>query len=174
MALITAHFKELLREPAVLFWGIIFPILMSLGLGAAFTKKSDIIRNIAVVENNSDSLSRINNFISAHADTSFHASGSQRIVITDKQLGNTTLIFRKETWNNAIVLLKRGRISVIMKENDGHLEYHFDPLNPDAQLTFLKLSSIFGKNQIRTLESNQSIKPLTLVGTRYIDILNPA
>ena len=36
--LIKAHFKELIREPGVLFWGIVFPILMSLGLGVAFTQ----------------------------------------------------------------------------------------------------------------------------------------
>ncbi len=177
VALIMAHLKELLREPAVLFWGIIFPILMSLGLGAAFTKKSDIIRKIALVENTpgsiSDSSSRIESFIDLHADTSYHVSGSQRIIIPDKQLGNTTLIFQKETWDNAIILLKRGIISVIMDAKNGHVDYHFDPLNPDAQLIFLKLSSIFGKNQIKTIESSQSIKPLTLVGTRYIDFLIP-
>jgi ABC-2 type transport system permease protein len=50
MLLFSAHSKELLREPGVLFWGIIFPILMSLGLGIAFTKKADVIINIAVVE----------------------------------------------------------------------------------------------------------------------------
>jgi len=31
--------RELIREPGVLFWGIVFPILMTVGLGLAFTKK---------------------------------------------------------------------------------------------------------------------------------------
>ncbi|MCX6803237.1 MAG: hypothetical protein NTY48_01555 [Candidatus Diapherotrites archaeon] len=47
--LIAASFREIVREPGVLFWGIGFPILMSLGLGIAFTKKPDIIRKVAVV-----------------------------------------------------------------------------------------------------------------------------
>ena len=51
--------------------------------------------------------------------------------------------------------------------------YHFDPLNPDAQLTFLKLSNILGKNEIHTLRAGQSVKPLTLTGTRYIDFFIP-
>ena len=47
--LISALFREIIREPGVLFWGILFPILMSLGLGIAFTKKADVLRKVAVI-----------------------------------------------------------------------------------------------------------------------------
>ena len=47
--LVLANVRELVREPGVLFWGIIFPILMSLGLGVAFTKKKDLVATIAVI-----------------------------------------------------------------------------------------------------------------------------
>ena len=50
--LISAYFKEIIREPGVLFWGIAFPILMSLGLGIAFTKKPNVERDVAVIANN--------------------------------------------------------------------------------------------------------------------------
>ena len=177
LVLIVAHFKELIREPAVLFWGIIFPMLMSLGLGAAFTKKSDIIRTVAIVDNNvtslTDTSTRIGSFLAVHADADYHVANSERVTIPDKELGKTTLIFHKETWDDATVLLKRGRLSVIVVENKGHIVYHFDPLNPDAQLTFLKLSAILGKNEIHTLAAGQSVKPLTLAGTRYIDFFIP-
>jgi hypothetical protein len=43
-------FREIIREPGVLFWGILFPILMSLGLGVAFTKKMDVTRKVAVID----------------------------------------------------------------------------------------------------------------------------
>lgn len=46
--LTSALFREIIREPGVLFWGILFPILMSLGLGLAFTKKADVVRKVAV------------------------------------------------------------------------------------------------------------------------------
>src|SRR5665647_354706 len=49
--LISALFLEIIREPGVLFWGILFPILMSLGLGLAFTKKADVIRKVAIINN---------------------------------------------------------------------------------------------------------------------------
>jgi ABC-2 type transport system permease protein len=48
---------ELTREPGVLFWGILFPILMSLGLGLAFTRKPETIRKVAVITT-SDSVSQ--------------------------------------------------------------------------------------------------------------------
>ena len=51
-ALVIAHAKELMREPAVLFWGIIFPILMALGLGIAFTQKSETTNRIGLIEKN--------------------------------------------------------------------------------------------------------------------------
>ena len=49
MASYLALFREITREPGVLFWGILFPILMSLGLGLAFTKKADVTRKVAVI-----------------------------------------------------------------------------------------------------------------------------
>ena len=51
LQLANALSKEILREPGVLFWGILFPILMSIGLGIAFTKKTDVLRKVAVIMN---------------------------------------------------------------------------------------------------------------------------
>jgi len=48
--LITAHFAEILREPAVIFWGVVFPILMAWGLGIAFTQKSEVNFKMAIVK----------------------------------------------------------------------------------------------------------------------------
>jgi ABC-type multidrug transport system permease subunit len=46
-------------------------------------------------------------------------------------------------------------------------------MNSDAELTYLKLSSIIGAGDILTVSSNSEIKPLTVTGTRYIDFLVP-
>ncbi|HRR93437.1 MAG TPA: hypothetical protein P5348_05575, partial [Bacteroidales bacterium] len=50
LQLTKAFSLELLREPGVLFWGILFPVLMALGLGFAFTKKPVTLRKVAVIE----------------------------------------------------------------------------------------------------------------------------
>ena len=76
-------------------------------------------------------------------------------------------------WDDAIRFLKRGTINVLLLGKGDSVEYHFDPMNPDAQLTYLKLSTIVGNGVIQSFRSNTEIKPLTVTGTRYIDFLVP-
>jgi ABC-type multidrug transport system permease subunit len=88
-------------------------------------------------------------------------------------MGNTTLLFYKTSWQDAMIMLKRGNISVVMSEDSGMIRYHFDPVNPDAQLTYLKISKFFGGEMLTIGNKNESIEPLTVTGTRYIDFLVP-
>ena len=76
-------------------------------------------------------------------------------------------------WDEGMKLLKRGTINVILTGLTDSVEYHFDPMNSDAELTYLKLSSIVGKGKIAEVRTNSEIKPLTIKGTRYIDFLVP-
>ena len=179
--LTSALFREIIREPGVLFWGILFPILMSLGLGIAFTKKADVIRKVAVIlpvekPELTDSTSVLTNFLDRNCDMN-KSSGSDdyrwKLVLKDDKLGNSVFFFYEMNWQKAMMLLKRGTVNVVLIDRDGITEYHLDPLNPDAQLTYMKLNAIIGKGKIVTSESNPSIKPLTVTGTRYIDFLVP-
>ena len=68
---------------------------------------------------------------------------SYRITIPDDKLGNTTFTFRIMDWQKAMILLKRGNLTMIIDEKNGQINYHFDPLNPDAQLIYLKLFNLF-------------------------------
>jgi ABC-type multidrug transport system permease subunit len=52
-------------------------------------------------------------------------------------------------------------------------EYHFDPMNSDAELTYLKLSSIIGEGEVMPVKNYAEIRTLTVTGTRYIDFLVP-
>jgi len=176
--LINAHFKELIREPGVLFWGIVFPILMSLGLGVAFTQKTDIVRKVAVIKKSSGdhSFSKLDSLFSFQGQTvatQSRDSFEYSITLPDEQLGNTTFLFRKTGWDEAMLMLKRGKINLILEEKDGKTEYHFDPLNPDAQLSYIKLSGLLEKKKIQPESERPIIKSLTLTGTRYIDFLVP-
>jgi ABC-2 type transport system permease protein len=172
--LTSAHFKETIREPGVLFWGIVFPILMSLGLGIAFTKKQDTERKVAMIEQPHSAVldsTMLSGFYTIQSSTSDSAAYS--LIIKNKKLGNTTIHFYKMDRNEAILALKRGKINVFLEEKDGHIAYSFDPVNPDAQLTYLKLSRVFGKGENLMDENDQNIDPLTITGTRYIDFLIP-
>ena len=76
-------------------------------------------------------------------------------------------------WDEGMKLLKRGTINVILTGSNDSVQYHFDPMNSDAELTYLKLSSIVGKGEVLEVKANSEIKPLTITGTRYIDFLVP-
>lgn len=176
--LINAHFKELIREPGVLFWGIVFPILMSLGLGVAFTQKTDVVRKVAVIQKTSGSnaLSKLDSLFSFRVQkvaTPSRDSFEYSITLPDEQLGNTTFLFRKTGWDEAMLMLKRGKINLILDETNGKTKYHFDPLNPDAQLSYIKLSGLLEQKETLPESYRPVIKSLTLTGTRYIDFLLP-
>ncbi len=179
--LILAHLRELIREPGVLFWGILFPILMSFGLGIAFTKKSDVTRKVAVITE-TDSItgknrpSAVNDFLMDRCEKSSSSRNENwqwKYIIKDEKLGNSIFLFYNMQWRESMQLLKRGTINVILLEKGGNVEYHFDPLNPDAQLTYLKLSGIIGRGDIHNEVNTAEIRPLTITGTRYIDFLVP-
>jgi ABC-type multidrug transport system permease subunit len=177
--LIIAHTKEISREPAVLFWGIIFPILMALGLGIAFTKKTDVTRSIAVVASNPTEFqgeNRFEDYLEDYTQLKFDDGSTDRqfsLTIPSEKMGNTTLLFIPSDWPEAIRLLKRGHINLILELQNDSLVYHFDPLNPEAKLEYLQLSKTFlpGKNSAPRQPRN--VEPLTVSGTRYIDFLVP-
>jgi len=179
--LISALFREIIREPGVLFWGILFPILMSLGLGIAFTKKADVVRKVAVIHSvdrikTENDTGIIYSFLNNKCEKNIpndRDTYNWKYVIKDEKLGNSIFLFYNINWDESMKLLKRGTINVLLIQKDGAAEYHFDPMNPDAQLTYLKLKSILGEGEVKTVVSNAEIKPLTIAGTRYIDFLVP-
>ena len=177
--LTSALFREITREPGVIFWGMLFPILMSLGLGLAFTKKADIVRKVAVSrssEISDNGTSELSRFLQTKCIKQLPVSKEDfkwKYELKDDKLGNTTFLFYELDWSDAMLMLKRGTVNLILQSSDGKTEYHFDPINTDAELTYLKLSSIIGSGEILNIENNSEIRPLTLIGTRYIDFLVP-
>jgi ABC-2 type transport system permease protein len=179
--LIAAEARELIREPGVLFWGILFPILMSLGLGIAFTKKADVVRKVAVIMTSesqqiSDSSSSLFTFLNKNCVSNTLTDKEAykwKLVLKDDKLGNSIFYFYQMDWTKSMMMLKRGTINVVLISNGRATEYHFDPLNSDAQLSYLKLNPLIGTGKIIAAESNQNIRPLTVTGTRYIDFLVP-
>jgi ABC-2 type transport system permease protein len=179
--LIKSLAKELIREPGVLFWGILFPILMSLGLGLAFTKKADVIRKVAVIlktgqDSTAYSTGPLYTFLKNNCTENLMPENSDKewtLKIKNDKLGNSIFYFYDMDWSHAMALLKRGTINVIMIETGKEPEYHFDPQNSDAQLTYIKLNSLIGSGKTFPAETDYNVKPLTVKGTRYIDFLVP-
>lgn len=175
--LFSMHTKTLMREPGVLFWGIVFPLLMALGLGLAFTQKLDVENKIAVIQNTEagvDSTNRFELFLNTRTEKtrdSVTKIQQHKITVTDSKLGNKTYVFENTSRPEAMKMLKRGEISLMIEEKNDSIEFHFDPVNPEAQLTYLNLSRVINNSRITT--KDESVVPLTLKGTRYIDFFVP-
>ena len=170
LQLIKCRFLETLREPEVLFWGIIFPVLISIGLGLAFMQKNETKFNIVLVEGNHTTLDSL---LSIYAQPS---SPNDKTVITwtvrDEALGITHFNFRRSRWPDAVISLKRGEVDLIITDSLANIRYHFDPRNAQAELAFLKLSDLLNSPSI-VKSTQQEISPLTLKGVRYIDFFIP-
>ena len=88
-------------------------------------------------------------------------------------MGSSTFVFIPSTWKEAVRMVKTGKIAVIVEEEGDSIRYHFDPLNPESQLTYIQLSGIFKNPDIKTNPDVAAIEPLDVKGTRYIDFLIP-
>jgi ABC-2 type transport system permease protein len=151
LKLIGVQFKTFFREPAILFWAVLFPILMAWVLGIAFSRKGESLRTVYVTGEQKDER-----------------------VIGEKFFGSETgnafrIKFIPATEAEAVRAIKRGLIALYVEAGNDSLIYHFDPLNPDAQLTHLIIErEISGAAHAKT-----ALQPLKTQGTRYIDFLIP-
>ena len=168
--LIICRFAETLREPEVLFWGIVFPVLISIGLGLAFSQKNESKFNIMRVGTN---YTQIDSLLTIYGQKS-EKNGKEVYAwtVTDATLGNTTYHFIRSSWDEAIISLKRGESDVIITDSLSKVGYHFDPSNAQAQLVYMKLSALI-KSPTHVNHAQQQITPLTLKGVRYIDFFIP-
>ena len=168
--LIVCRFLETLREPEVLFWGIVFPVLISIGLGLAFMQKNETKFNIVLVGSNRTALDSL---LAAYGQADIK---KDKQVITwtvdEESLGVTHFNFTRSNWNDAIISLKRGEIDLIITDSMTTIHYHFDPRNAQAELAYLKLSALL-QSPTNAKTTQQELSPLTLKGVRYIDFFVP-
>ncbi|MCL2650364.1 MAG: ABC transporter permease [Candidatus Azobacteroides sp.] len=162
---------ETIREPEVLFWGIIFPVLISIGLGLAFTQDSETKFRVVIIEK---SPARLDSLLSVYASTETDKQVETHIwKIADKTLGNTVFRFIHNDWKAGIVSLKRGEADLLVSDSLEVTRYHFDPHNSQSQLAYLKLSALLQSPVSSQQISSTDIEPLRLKGVRYIDFLVP-
>jgi len=168
--LIVTQFLETLREPSILFWGIGFPVLITIGLGLAFTQKSESIYRVSIIEGQP---THLDSLLSVHGKVTLERGKS--IVswkITDPTLGDTRFLFSHIEWDEAIIALKRGETDLIVTDTVGEIQYHFDPFSSQSQLVYMKLAGLLKDSAVQTVQE-QNVEPLTLKGVRYIDFLLP-
>ena len=175
LQLLLIQLKEFYREPAALFWSFVFPMLMSLGLGTAFSSnQKEETKRIAIVIENNDTTSTLGKFL--FENTKIEIEKEENITVYSIRQKNywggvTDFRFFVTNIDNSLMLLKRSKVALIITDKKNETRYLFDAQNPEAKLLFMETSSLLKNKSVLT--NNEQIEPLEKIGTRYIDFLIP-
>jgi ABC-2 type transport system permease protein len=151
--LLMARMLELKREPEVVFWVFVFPLLLALGLGIAFRNKpADAVR-VAIV-----------------AGT--ESQDAESLLARSPQHD----LFKMQTLpaDEAQKGFRLGKFDIVI-ESDGKagFEYRYDPARPESVLAKAEvndaLQSSAGRKDVVATKGVTSSEP----GSRYIDFLIP-
>jgi ABC-2 type transport system permease protein len=145
LQLILVRILEFIREPEVLFWGFVFPVLLAAGLGMAFRSSAPQILKVAATDR----------------DIAGQLSHEKSLEV------NLMPVSAAETG------LGTGKIALIVSlDPRGVLVYRYDDTNPEGRLARLladsAIQSVGSQNRIGS-EDDILREP----GSRYIDFLVP-
>jgi ABC-2 type transport system permease protein len=154
--LLRARIIELKREPEVVFWVFIFPLLLAAGLGIAFRNKPADITSVVVIDGASAQKTLA---MLEKSDTS-SAHSSIRATVLDREAALKGFHF--------------GKFDLVIESNpDGSYTYYYDPARPESVLSRAEidaaLQSAAGRKDAVATSSQSSSEP----GSRYIDFLIP-
>ena len=157
--LLWARIIELKREPEVVFWVFIFPLLLAAGLGIAFRNKPADVTSVVVIAG--DGAQKTLAMLQGSADRSSSAKNSTiRATVLDRDA--------------ALNAFHVGKYDLAIDANsDGSYTYYYDPARPESVLSRAEidaaLQSAAGRKDAVTTSSKSSSEP----GSRYIDFLIP-
>ena len=151
--LLWARILELKREPEVVFWVFIFPLLLAAGLGIAFRNKPADVTSVVVIA----------------------GDGAQKtVVMLQNSSGHSTIRATVLDRDAALNAFHVGKYDLAIEANsDGSYTYYYDPARPESVLSRAEidaaLQSAAGRKDALTTSSHSSSEP----GSRYIDFLIP-
>ena len=149
--LLTARMLELKREPEVVFWVFIFPLLLALGLGIAFRNKPGNAVSVAIVAG------------SEHAQTTLTRSPQH-------QLFKAQVLSVDEARKG----FRLGKFDVVIEPNGkGGFEYRYDPARPESVLAKTQVNDALQAAAGRTDAVPTTAVTSSEPGSRYIDFLIP-
>jgi ABC-type multidrug transport system permease subunit len=153
-----ARMRELQREPEVVFWVFVFPLLLAAGLGIAFRNKPSDASSVAIVAGPGAQEAQ------ALLERSPQRS-SFKIAVQDGEAARKG--FRLGKYD--LVIEPKGS----EPDGSGALRYRYDPARPESVLARAEvndaLQSSAGRKDVVATELVTSSDP----GSRYIDFLIP-
>ncbi len=152
--LLWARILELKREPEVIFWIFVFPLLLAAGLGIAFRNKPADVASVAIIDG---------------------AGAQKTLAMLQSSSGkNSTIDGAILDREGALKAFHFGKYDLAVESNsDGTYTYYYDPARPESVLARAEidaaLQSAAGRKDAISTSAQASSEP----GSRYIDFLIP-
>ncbi len=151
--LLWARILELKREPEVVFWVFVFPLLLAAGLGIAFRNKPADITSVVVMDG---------------------ADAQKTLAMLQNSAARSTVRATILDRDAALKAFHFGKFDLAIEANpDGSYTYYYDPDRPESVLSRAEidaaLQSAAGRKDSISTSSQSSSEP----GSRYIDFLIP-
>ncbi len=148
--LLVARMKEMWREPEVIFWVFVFPLLLAFGLGIAFRNKPADITTVVIVDG-------------------ARAHEIQSLV----QRGNAHIHADILPQSAALDRFRLGSYALVIVPEGNGVEYRYDPSRPESVQARIEVDNALqrasGREDVVKTTAVQSSEP----GARYIDFLIP-
>ena len=149
--LVLTRFREFVREPEALFWSLLFPILLSVGLGIAFRNRPAETIHVAVV---------------ADRPAASSALGALRAA---KGIAAESL-----SLDSARYALRTGRVALaIHMDSATGVSYEYDDTRPDARNARMLVDDAIQRGAGRADKVGASEQIVRERGSRYIDFVIP-
>jgi ABC-2 type transport system permease protein len=149
--LLGARLLELKREPEVVFWVFVFPLLLALGLGIAFRNKPGNAVSVAIVQGSQDAQSLL-------ARSPQHDEFKTKI--TDPQ--------------DAQQGFRLGKFDLVVEsDGKGGFQYRYDPGRPESVLAKAEVDDALQAAAGRKPAVATNVVASSEPGSRYIDFLIP-
>ena len=144
---------ELKREPEVVFWVFVFPVLLALGLGIAFRNKPADATSIAVVEG---------------------AGASDALTMIEQSPRHSAIHARILDRDSALQGLRLGKFDLlVVPDGKGGFEYRYDPARPESVLSHAEVDDALQRAAGRKDPLSTTTVASSEPGSRYIDFLIP-
>jgi len=144
--LTLTRIREFLREPEAVFWALLFPILLTTGLGIAFRNRPVDVLNVGAID-------------PAIAE-SLRRQPALAVTAFDAEQGRDAL--------------RTGRIALLAaRAPDGSVVFEFDDTNPDARAARALADDAVQRAAGRSDPVAVQDRMLREAGSRYVDFLVP-
>ena len=156
--LLWARILELKREPEVVFWVFVFPLLLAAGLGIAFRNKPADITSVVVIDG--PGAQKTLAMLQSPSGKNSSNKNPVRASVLDRDAALKAFHF--------------GKFDLAIESNpDGSYTYYYDPARPESVLSRAEidaqLQSAAGRKDALATSAQSSSEP----GSRYIDFLIP-